>query len=144
MPVAVPRAKYRARVAAALPDLAEQQLQIAVFDWLGTVELRNAIVFHVPNGRKLDRLEASLVNRLGVRKGVADLAVMLEDGRQGWIELKSPKGELEREQGIFRQQCMRLGHHYLVCRNLQSVQHALVLWGVTWGQVDLGGSFRAG
>ena len=140
MPFAVPRAKYRARVIAGAPVLEEQELQVEIFDWMRSVELRNAKIFHVPNGRRLDRLDAAIVDRLGVTAGVADLAVMLEGGRQGWIELKAKRGTLDPHQRDFAADCARLGHCHAIGRSLREVLQILVGWGVTWVSRASGGN----
>lgn len=132
MPATVPRAKYRARQLGAMRNVYEVELQAAVFDWIRSVDFRNAEIFHVPNGRQLDRLEAATVSRLGVRRGVADLAVMLDDGRQGWIELKAEIRALEPEQRAFGAICARLGHRFAVARSVEDVRRLLVEWGATW------------
>lgn len=145
---AVPIARYKARLKSLVATEKEEELQASVFAWLGTVRLINAIVFHVPNGRKLDRQDAAIVNRLGVRKGVADLAIMREGGRQAWLELKR-KGERQTpEQVDFSHECKRLGHPYAVATSLREVQSAFVEWGVLWesagapGRV-MGGNFQS-
>lgn len=135
MPLAsAPRARYRFQQAKAFDeDVVERELQAKVFNWLETVDL-NGIVFHVPNDRKLDRFEAARLKSLGVRRGVADLAVMRADGRTSWLELKTHRGEQSEEQVDFEQQCARLGHEYAVARSLEQVQRVLVQWGVTWSK----------
>lgn len=138
MPVAVPRAKYRFHQSTAFDeDVVEKELQAKVFAWLDSVQM-STVIFHVPNGRKLDRLEAIQVRRLGIRRGVADLAVMRDGGRMGWIELKTSKGQQSDDQIVFEEDCARLGHPYQVARSIEQVQQVLVGWGVTWRRRDPG------
>lgn len=132
-PATTLRPRYRA---AKLFDeqVVEQELQAQVFAWLDSVALVGAEVFHVPNGRKLDRLEAAAVKRLGVKRGVYDLAVMLVAGRQGWIELKTDRGTESDDQRAFAALCERLGHRHGLARSVGEVQRILLDWGVRWAK----------
>ncbi|WP_378955406.1 VRR-NUC domain-containing protein [Pelosinus sp. sgz500959] len=58
---------------------------------------------------------------LGSYKGIADLYA-IKDGRQVWIEVKTPKGVLSEHQERFRDDVERHGGVYLVARSVDDVK----------------------
>ena len=115
------------KLGASLEDIAELQLQVDVFRWLAETD-PPAFVFHVPNSQKRSRREAVRVRAMGIKAGVADLAVMLPGGRQGWIELKTRSGKLSHHQSDFAMTCWALGHRHRVCRSVAEVAETIELW----------------
>ena len=77
--------------------LSEEAIQRAVFAHLRTRGAPGTFAFHVPNGGWRSRVEASILNGLGVRAGVPDL-IIIRDGRTYALELKTSTGRLSPDQ----------------------------------------------
>lgn len=86
--------------------------------------------FHPANGGYRNPREARKLKDMGVRPGVADLAMILPGARAGFIELKAGKGRQTDTQKTFQADCERLGAPYAVCRSLNEVEQTLRSWGV--------------
>jgi len=108
----------------------EHQLQIQILerlDFLGRPELEWRAV---PNG---DLRHPSVAMRLkaeGVKPGTPDLFILLEDGRTGWLELKSKYGVLTHEQKGFATKAMRLGHYWGMARSVPEAIAIMKAWNV--------------
>jgi hypothetical protein len=59
--------------------------------------------YHIPLQRKCSIQQGSLLKKMGVKRGMADLFIAIpQNGKSGlWIELKSEKGKLSLEQKEF-------------------------------------------
>lgn len=59
--------------------------------------------YHIPLQRKCSIQQGSLLKKMGVKRGMADLFIAIpKNGKSGlWIELKSEKGKLSLEQKEF-------------------------------------------
>lgn len=91
----------------------ETAFQIAVVRWWNALEiLDGSFLFHCPNGGKRDILTASIMQSMGVRRGVADLVIIRPAGNVNWLELKHGDGKLSKDQLEFERTCKRLGHEY--------------------------------
>lgn len=104
------------------------QKQVAAFLKFAAPDL---LWHHPANGGFRNVREASKLKAMGVRAGVADLAIVLPDGRAAFIELKTATGRLSPAQAEFRDTCERLRIPHEVCRTLQEVETTLRAWGVT-------------
>lgn len=56
------------------------------------------IIFAVPNGEKRNLLTAIRLKKEGVLAGIPDLCILLSDGKFFFIEMKSVKGRLSKNQ----------------------------------------------
>ena len=108
---------------------AEQDLQIAVVQYL-RLAAPQLLFWHVPNGGKREKREASLLKAMGVLPGVPDLAMILPGGVAGFIELKSGAGRESVEQEAFRDAVNHRGGVYACCNTINAVEKVLRLWGV--------------
>lgn len=108
----------------------EDRLQKQVVAFL-RVAAPDLLFFHPANGGFRNLREAAKLKAMGVRAGVADLAVVLPDGRAAFVELKAGKGRLSPAQAEFRDTCERLSIPHAVARSLAEVEAALSAWGVT-------------
>ncbi len=100
----------------------EQQIQASIVEWLRRVI--DCRVCHIPNGGSRDKREAARLKWQGVEAGAPDLMVIFADGpepRVLFIEVKTPEGQLRKEQKAWRDDCKRYGHDYLVARSLDEV-----------------------
>lgn len=116
----------------------ESEFQGTVISWWDSLAGKDAgggaepFLFHVPNGGKRDRVTAAILVGQGVRPGVADLGLMLPEGRISWIELKVPGGRSSPAQKDFAARCRRLAHLYSVCWTFDDVLTAISVSGVTY------------
>lgn len=59
----------------------------------------------------------------GTVEGTADLLVILDRGRVLWIETKTRTGRQREAQKRFQAEVERLGHNYVLARNLEDVKN---------------------
>ena len=101
----------------------EQATQRAVVEYLRILEnLGELTFFHVPNGGRRSKAEASIFKGLGVRAGVPDLVVLFPEGRTAFIEIKSDKGRLSAAQKAFKNTAEVLGFPFAECRGVDEVE----------------------
>lgn len=109
--------------------MTEDDLQKAVVRFIG-IAAPQLLVFHPANGGFRNVREAAKLKSMGVKAGVADLAITLPDARSAFIELKTKAGRLSPHQAEFQSTCDRLGIPYAVCRSIEEVAETLRGWGV--------------
>lgn len=103
----------------------EHELQRACVSWARWHFSEWAVVFAVPNQR-YGKAAGGRMKAEGVLAGVADLCIMLENGRVAFIELKKPGGRLSTSQKQFEASCGLLGHSYQVVDNQRAFRDAFV------------------
>ena len=109
----------------------EHSLQVRVLDYLKVAAKPGLYWFAVPNaGRRSLRMGAYMKEE-GLRKGVADICIMLTKNRSCWLELKKPGNYQTPEQKGFQAICDRLEHPYAVAKTLEQAVNILRDWGVT-------------
>lgn len=81
-------------------------------------------VFAVPNGGSRNALEAVNLKRQGVLAGVADLVILLPDGKAVFAELKAPDGTGRQSpaQREFEENVRGLGFEYLLWKGWPQVE----------------------
>lgn len=83
---------------------AETRIQIAVVKWWSLAckgyGLDERVLFHVPNGGKRRKKEASILKAMGVRPGVPDLLLIVPRGNSVGLalEMKAPDGRVSKPQ----------------------------------------------
>lgn len=113
----------------------EQELQKAVYKYI-CYAAPKVLCFHVPNGGKRSKVEASIFKAMGVVPGVADLLLFYKRAdfclfpEMAAIELKAGKGYLTEHQEAFKDKWLDLGGKWSCCRSIDDVEEALKLWGV--------------
>lgn len=107
----------------------EDILQMQVARFLGIVA-PDVCWFHPANGGYRNPREAKKLKDMGVKPGVADIAMILPDGRAAFIELKVGKNRQTDTQIAFQSECERLNAPYAVCRSIEDVDRTLRSWGV--------------
>lgn len=103
------------------------QMQVARFLQIAAPAL---CWFHPANGGYRNPREAKKLKDMGVKPGVADLALILPDARAAFIELKVGKNRQTDTQKDFQAECERIGAPYAVCRSLDEVETTLRAWNV--------------
>jgi hypothetical protein len=119
---------------AALP-FSEHAFQVQVVDYMTKAVRPELHWFAIPNGGKRSLHVAVKLKREGVKRGVADIGVMLEDNRMAWLELKIKGGALSPQQKGFRDVCKRLGHHWAMAKTLDDVVEYLTAIGAVRGRM---------
>lgn len=90
--------------------------QVAFINWFNRVEkFRDLIVFSIPNGGKRGFKTAVKLKKEGALSGVADLQILLPNGKTVFIEMKKEKGgKLSPQQLDFIDKSQSLGHTVIV------------------------------
>jgi len=102
----------------------EDQLQQACIMWWTNVATRGHSSslrkrLHCNNNNSHNRVAGNRAKAMGVQPGVADLELMLRDGRTCFIELKRPGGVQSKDQHEFEILCKELGHEYHLVYNIE-------------------------
>jgi len=107
----------------------EDDLQMAVVEFLRWSLPHDAVWYAVPNGGKRHKREAQRMVSLGVRAGVPDLAIV-HRGQPLFIELKAKGGTLSASQQQMIWRLQDAGAVVLLCRSLPEVEQGLREAGV--------------
>lgn len=124
-----------------IPKQSEHKLQVSLIAYLAIAGRKDLHWFAVPNGGHRHIAQASRLKAEGVRSGTPDLCFMLEDGRVGWLEMKTEKGRLGPAQIAFKEIAERLGHHWGLARNLDEAIAHLRTWGALKSSHDPANTF---
>lgn len=89
----------------------------------------DCVWFAVPNGEYRSKRTGARLKAMGVRPGVADIAIILPGGKSAFMELKSPTGRLSPEQRVFRADAEAAGALYAIADTPELVQFVLASWG---------------
>lgn len=96
----------------------EADLQKACVAWFdNNINSSQAFLFAVPNGGSRHKLEAINLKRQGLRPGVSDLILIVQDNII-LLELKFNKGKQSEHQKNFEQVVNALGFNYYIIRSL--------------------------
>jgi hypothetical protein len=115
-------------------------IHVALVEHLRSFRRPGVVFFHPPSGeertKRVDPKTGKVfcpggtrLQRMGMRKGVPDL-VILHSGRIIGLELKSPDGDLSREQKEFRDEWERAGGIYGAAWSVSEGITLLEAWGV--------------
>lgn len=99
----------------------EDKLHIACVDWFDfNYPEISYLLFHPKNGGKSNVIEGGRFKRMGVRKGIADLILLVanQDFTALAIELKTEKGRQSTEQKEWQKLCEKNNIKYVVIRSL--------------------------
>ena len=101
--------------------LQESTLQASCVRWFRH-QYPHLIIYAVPNGGSRNVREAQRLKSEGVLAGVADLVVLLPQGKSLYIEMKV-KGNCQTDnQKEFQKKVTSLGHTYAVCYTFEEFQ----------------------
>ena len=107
----------------------EHSLQVSVLQYLKLNAKRGIYWFAVPNAAKRSWQGARRMKAEGLTAGVADLCIMVPEGRVLWLELKNAKGKRSDMQDFFEDVCCHLDHPYCTARSLDEAIFFLSHWG---------------
>jgi hypothetical protein len=111
----------------------EDKLHVAIADLLRRTAAPGVVWWHTPNGGRRSKREAARFRSMGVLAGVSDFAISLPNGRFGFIEVKSPRGQLSAEQHEFLAAMKANGHFTEVIRSVDGALGVLKAWGAIRG-----------
>ena len=92
----------------------ESTLQTSCVKWF-RIQYPNFVIYAVPNGGSRNVREAQRLKAEGVLAGVADLVIMLPQGKSLYIEMKVKGNKQTDNQKDFQQKAEALGYKYYVC-----------------------------
>lgn len=94
----------------------EHKEQVAFINWFNSVEqFKDLIIFSIPNGGKRGIKTAIKLKKEGAKSGIADLHILLPNGKSVFIEMKKQKGgKLSPAQIDFMNKSQSLGHTVIV------------------------------
>ena len=117
-------------------DGSEDQAQEAIVEWLNVV-LPVKEIIHIPNEGHRSKAEGARQKRLGLRKGAADLLVLIpkrliviEVKRAACKASKKRAGKSTTEQIDFGLRVNAMGHPYFVAESIDDCRRAFELLGV--------------
>jgi hypothetical protein len=100
----------------------EEQIQVAVAQYLDLKLPKSWRWFHPPNGGHRLKSVAGKLKAQGVKPGVPDVVVLRPNGAPIWIELKAFGGVLSVSQRDFRDWAEASQQPYRVCRSVGEVE----------------------
>lgn len=101
--------------------LQESTLQASCVRWF-RYQYPHLIIYAVPNGGSRNVREAQRLKTEGVLAGVADLVVLLPQGKSLYIEMKVNGNRQTDNQKEFQEKVTSLGHTYAVCYTFEEFQ----------------------
>lgn len=107
----------------------EFKLQKFVVECLQNFSRPGVIFYHCPNGEKRDPRTGKRLKEMGVRRGVADICLVLPGGASAFLELKRPGGTPSEVQRTFRDDCREAGAGYAIADTPETAVAALLRWG---------------
>ena len=119
----------------------EDACQANVIEYLAWVA-PDVFTFAIPNSAKRVRGARAPNAVPGLRRGIADLGMILPTGVTAYMEIKTPVSIKKRNRGMSDEQlefealCKERGTPHAVCVWIDDVRRALADWGVTTRDAD--------
>lgn len=102
----------------------ESTLQTQCVKWF-RYQYPHLVIYAVPNGGSRNVREAQRLKSEGVLAGVADLTILLPQGKSLYIEMKVKGNRQTPNQKEFQQKAEALGHKYYVCYSFEEFEKAV-------------------
>ena len=113
-----------------MKKLTEEAIHIGIIDLLRLTAAPDVLYFHVPNGGLRNKREAAKLKRMGVLPGVADIVIVLSNGRTVFVEVKMPAGKLSKDQNEFRMFCNARNFPYFIIRSISEAEKYFKSFGI--------------
>jgi hypothetical protein len=123
-------------------ERSEDEIQHSIADMLDFCFNGHPVVYsHIPaGGYALTKAAAARLYRLGLKKGLPDLAIFWE-GKTLFIELKTPKGSKSAAQKVMHSRLWECGFQVELCRREEDVIAVLKRYGVPHREVSFGAAY---
>jgi len=102
----------------------ESTLQTTCVRWF-RCQYPHLAIYAVPNGGSRNVREAQRLKAEGVLAGVADLVVLLPQGKSLYIEMKVKGNRQTQSQKDFHKKVIALGHTYAVCYTFEEFKQVI-------------------
>jgi len=102
----------------------EDDLQLAVMQFLDHALGPRGVAYAIPNGGKRHAREAARLKGLGVRPGIPDIGICF-DGKAMFVELKAPRGVVSEAQRDMARRLNYAGGVVMLCRSVEDVEAQL-------------------
>lgn len=103
----------------------EARLQRAIVDLLAVYEKQGWLAYYAVPNKPRSKVQGGLEKRMGSRKGMTDLVVLLTGGASVYLELKAPKGKLKPHQIEWRDRLTRLGFKWVLVKSVDDLMAAV-------------------
>jgi hypothetical protein len=131
MPTAVQLPLFLERQRRRPPAPLERRATIAIADLLRTAAKPGWWWSHIPSGELRTEKTGALLQRMGLKPGMADFLFVGPGGRLCFLELKRSRGgRLSPAQKEFREEMERRGVPYAVAGGFDQAVEVLQSWGV--------------
>ena len=107
----------------------EQSLHTAIMDYLRRT-LPESVMPVTLNNNPRSKVAGAIGKRMGVLKGIPDIALIRSISRVAFIEVKTAKGRLSPEQRAFQGWCRDWGVDHCVARSVDDVQDFIEALGI--------------
>ena len=109
-------------------EASENDIQMAVMEWVAFNPDYKKVVFHIANERKCSEAYGAKLKRLGVRAGVSDLFIMRarKGYHGGFIELKRKGGRVSPAQKQFLEDAASEKYFTAVCWSIEECIETLI------------------
>lgn len=77
------------------------------------------------NNNSVNAIQGAQNTSKGVKKGVADMCFLCNDGKVIWIELKAGYGSQSPGQERWQGKVEKIGHTYKICRSLEEFYYII-------------------
>jgi len=81
------------------------------------------LIYSVPNGGSRNIVEAKKLKATGTMAGVADLTILLPNGKTIFVELKTETGKQSEVQKIFESKVVNLNFDYYLIRSIEEFKN---------------------
>jgi len=110
-------------------DRPEQQIQMAVIEYLAWFARPDVFSFHYPAGGWRSKVEAQILKAIGTVAGIPDIICIFQ-GRVFALELKSERGRLTKVQRTTQARLRAAGVTVSTAYNFDAAIAQLATWGL--------------
>lgn len=108
----------------------EDRIQASMVKWFKET-FPEAVIFHVPNGKKLSRISGAIFKAIGVLAGIPDL-IIVTYGKIFFVEVKTPQNISKKYKGTspsqrkVHEKLKTLGFQVYICATLDYFQQIIL------------------
>jgi len=108
--------------------MSESKIQQECFMWFHNSfpELRMRLFMNYNNPP--NKIQGAILKGMGLVAGVADMSLLVPDGKIAFIEFKTSEGRQSPKQIEFQTVCDKLGTPYHIARSLQDFQNIIKIY----------------